>query len=173
MAPGRSGIRAARMADVHAIASVINDAAAAYRGVIAPDCWHDPYMPLRELHQEIDEGVAFYVLERGDRIVAVMGLQALAEVALIRHAYVLGSHQRKGLGGALLEHIRGHSELPMLVGTWRAASWAVRFYEAHGFRALDTAQTARLLRRYWTVPPRQMEESVVLADDRWQVAQNR
>lgn len=173
MAVERSDIRAARAADVHAIATVINNAAAAYQGVIAPDCWHDPYMPLSELRQEIEDGVTFSVLERGGRIVAVMGVQEVGEVALIRHAYVLDTHQRQGVGGALLEHIRRHNELPMLVGTWLAASWAVRFYETHGFRSLDAAETARLLRRYWTVPPRQMEESVVLADDRWAASQDR
>ncbi|MEJ2665955.1 MAG: GNAT family N-acetyltransferase [Deinococcales bacterium] len=172
MTPERGDIRPARAVDIPSIAAVVNDAAVAYRGVIPADCWHDPYMPLSELRQEIDAGVAFSVLEQDDRIVAVMGLQQVGDVALIRHAYVLASHQRQGLGGALLEHIRRHSALPMLVGTWRAASWAVRFYETHGFRCLDTAETARLLRRYWTVSPRQMEVSVVLADDRWPESQD-
>ena len=163
----RSEIRRARSHEGAAVAALIEEAAAAYRGVIPADCWHEPYMPLDDLLREVDDGVRFWVVEQGGRIIAAMGLQPVSDVALIRHAYVLPAQQGRGHGGALLEHLHELSEAPMLVGTWRAASWAVRFYRRHGFTLLDAIETDRLLRRYWSVPPRQREASVVLADARW------
>jgi len=163
----RSEIRRARTDESAAVAGLIEQAAAAYRGVIPSDCWHEPYMPLEELLREIEADVRFWVIEQGGRIVAAMGLQRVSDVALIRHAYVLPAQQGRGHGGALLEHLRELSEEPILVGTWRAAAWAVRFYRRHGFTLLDTIEADRLLRRYWSVPPRQREASVVLADERW------
>ena len=123
-----------------------------------------------ELRREIEDGVEFWGFEDGGRIAAVMGLQPVEDVALIRHAYTLRTHQRRGHGAALLTHLRERTDRPMLVGTWRAASWAVRFYQRHGFRLVEPAEKDRLLRRYWTVSPRQIEESVVLADGRWLAA---
>jgi glycine/D-amino acid oxidase-like deaminating enzyme/N-acetylglutamate synthase-like GNAT family acetyltransferase len=160
-------MRPAGTADLDTIRDVINEAAVAYKGVIAADCWHEPYMGRHELEREVAEGVIFWVREERGRIVAVMGLQRVHDVALIRHAYTRPPHQHRGHGVALLSHIRRQTGDPMLVGTWRAAEWAVRFYQARGFRSVDEEQTERLLRRYWSVPERQMKESIVLADERW------
>ena len=153
--------------DFDAVDAIVNDAAAAYEGVIAPDCWHRPYMSRDELRREIEAGVAFWGWETDGGLGAVMGLQQVDDVALIRHAYTRPGHQGRGHGTALLEHLRRRTTSPMLVGTWRAAGWAVRFYERHGFRLVSAEDKDRLLRRYWTVSPRQIEESVVLADARW------
>lgn len=160
-------IRAASAEDVPAILEVINDGARAYRGVIAADRWREPYMTKEELLAELAAGVRFRVLEGGGRIVAVMGSQDVEDVTLIRHAYVRSDRQRRGYGSALLAHLRNRTERPTLIGTWRAASWALAFYQRHGFALLAREEAERVLRRYWTVPPRQIEESVVLADARW------
>jgi GNAT superfamily N-acetyltransferase len=150
--------------DIHA---VINDAASAYRGVIAADCWHEPYMPREELAGECASGVVFSGFYDGVHLKGVMGLQLVADVALIRHAYTRTEGQRRGIGTALLSHARRQTDRPMLIGTWKAATWAVRFYEREGFRRVSAGTKDRLLRRYWTVSDRQIDESVVLADDRW------
>jgi len=168
-----ASIRPAAEADVPAILEIINDGAEAYRGVIAADRWHEPYMPEDALRGELAAGVRFWVVESGGRIVGAMGLQDVRDVTLIRHAYVRTDQQRHGHGGALLTHLRSLTERPMLVGTWRAATWAVRFYRRHGFRLLSRNETEQLLRRYWTVPDRQIEESVVLADARWPESRER
>jgi len=149
------------------ICEVINDAASAYRGVIAPDCWKEPYMSREELRDEIEEGVVFWGFYDSARLSGVMGLQHVGDVALIRHAYTRAATQSQGIGGALLAHLRARTDRPMLVGTWRAASWAVQFYQGRGFRLVSPEQKDGLLRRYWTVSARQIEESVVLADGRW------
>jgi GNAT superfamily N-acetyltransferase len=146
-----------------AILNLVNLAAEAYRGVIPPDRWHEPYMPRRALDAEIAAGVAFWGYEAGSELVGLMGTQPVRDVELIRHAYVLPGRQRQGVGGALLEHLMGLSTRPMLVGTWAAAEWAIRFYSRHGFGLVGPEQTATLLRRYWTIPDRQIETSVVLA----------
>lgn len=168
--PEGGAVRTATDADVAAIVEVVNDAARAYRGVIAADCWHEPYMSEDALRADIAAGVRFWVRDVNGVPAAVMGLQRVADVALIRHAYVRSAHQRGGLGGHLLGHLRSRTDEPMLVGTWRAAGWAARFYRQHGFRLLGRDAAQRLLRRYWTVPERQMEESVVLADAAWLAA---
>jgi GNAT superfamily N-acetyltransferase len=147
-----------------AILGIVNAAAAAYRGVIPDDRWHDPYMDDAELERELAAGVAFWGYEVDDALVGVMGVQPLADVDLIRHAYVLPGDQRRGIGGALLRHLRGLSSRRMLVGTWAAAEWAIRFYERHGFALVPPERTAALLRQYWTIPERQIATSVVLAD---------
>jgi len=146
---------------------IINDAAAAYKGVIPADCWQEPYMPAAELLSEIAAGVRFWSYESGTRLVGVMGRQELGEVTLIRHAYVHSGGQRQGIGAALLAHLLAGSSTPVLVGTWAAAWWAIRFYEKHGFRLVTPQEKDRLLRTYWTISPRQIETSVVLADRRW------
>jgi GNAT superfamily N-acetyltransferase len=143
---------------------VINDAALAYRGVIPADRWHEPYMPREELLAEMRAGVKFFCFRRDGRVLGVMGLQQVADVALIRHAYTLSSEQHRGVGTRLVEHLRKQTNLRLLVGTWRAASWAVRFYERRGFRLVSEEEKGRLLRRYWQIPERQIEESVVLAE---------
>jgi N-acetylglutamate synthase-like GNAT family acetyltransferase len=141
---------------------VINDAAAAYRGVIPADRWHEPYMPREELLSEMRAGVKFFCIRRDGRVVGVMGLQHVADVALIRHAYTVSSQQHGGVGTLLLEHLKRQADRPLLVGTWKAATWAVRFYERRGFRLVSDEEKERLLRRYWNIPERQVAESVVL-----------
>lgn len=164
---GEATVRAATPADVAVILEVINDGAQAYHGVIAADRWHEPYMAEDELLGELEAGVRFWVLEAGGRVVAVMGMQDVDDVTLVRHAYVRTDRRRRGYGSTLLAHLRSVGDRPMLVGTWRAASWAIDFYLRHGFVRLEDTDAQRLLRRYWEVPPRQIEESVVLADGRW------
>jgi GNAT superfamily N-acetyltransferase len=143
--------------------TIINQAALAYKGVIPPDCWHEPYMPEEELRDEIAAGVDFWAYETAGRLVGVMGRQARGEVTLIRHAYVDPEVQRQGVGARLLTHLLGASRGPVLVGTWAAAWWAIRFYEKHGFRLVSPEEKDRLLNTYWTISPRQVETSVVLA----------
>jgi GNAT superfamily N-acetyltransferase len=160
-------IRRCTASDVEQIFGVINDAAGAYRGVIPADRWHEPYMPLQELESEINAGVGFWAAVEGERIQAVMGIQPVKDVALIRHAYTRTGSQGRGLGAELLTYLREMTELPILIGTWTSAAWAIRFYERHGFRLVTPEDKVVLLRRYWTIPDRQIEESVVLADERW------
>src|SRR5687768_2432457 len=156
-------IRPCRSDEHVAILAIVNAAAEAYRGVIPPDRWRDPYMPAEELAREIEDGVVFWGYEEQGELVGVMGVQDVGDVDLIRHAYVLPGRQRGGIGGALLEHLAGSAERPMLVGTWAAAEWAIRFYERHGFELLPRERAAELLRTYWSIPERQIETSVVLA----------
>lgn len=164
-------IRPCRPGDRDAILRIVNDAAEAYRGVIPADRWREPYMAGRELDEEIAAGVRFLGWDdRQEGLVGVMGVQDVRDVTLIRHAYVLTARRRQGIGGALLEALMAGIDRPVLVGTWRAADWAIRFYERHGFRRLDRGETTRLLRAYWTVPKRQIETSVVLAGPGWEKA---
>ena len=161
-------IRPCASADRDAILAIINDAAEAYRGIIPPDRWHEPYMPGGELDDEIAAGVAFLGWEDTEEgLVGVMGAQDVRDVTLIRHAYVRTARRGQGIGGKLLAALMQRIDRPVLVGTWAAADWAVRFYERHGFRRLGRAETERLLRAYWTVPERQIETSVVLAGPGW------
>jgi len=142
---------------------VVNDAAEAYRGVIPQDRWKEPYMPTEELKEEIESGVIFYGWKEDDALVAVMGIQQVNDVTLIRHAYVLTSRQRRGMGEKLLRNLLSMARTSeVLVGTWKAASWAIRFYEKHGFRLVSNEEKNRLLRKYWNIPERQVETSVVL-----------
>ena len=146
------------------ILASVNAAAEAYRGVIPADCWHEPYMPMGELDSEIAAGVSFWGYEADGALVGVMGIQPVRGVDLIRHAYVLPARQGQGIGGVLLEQLRGLSARRMLIGTWAAADWAIRFYCRRGFRQVSPEQKVGLLRTYWTVPDRQIETSVVLAN---------
>ena len=159
-----STIRPRRQDEGAAILEIVNAAAEAYRGVIPADCWHEPYMPSSELESEIAAGVRFWGYEADATLLGVMGIQPVRDVDLIRHAYVLPGNQRRGIGGALLRHLRRLSARRMLVGTWAAAEWAVAFYQRHGFALTSPERKAALLRTYWTVPERQIETSVVLAD---------
>ena len=156
-------IRACRADERDIILAIINAAAEAYRGVIPDDCFHDPYMGLTELVNEFTSGVTFYGYEKDLALVGVMGVQPVQDVDLIRHAYVLPSCQRHGIGGALLKHLRGMHVRRMLIGTWADATWAIHFYRRHGFEQVADSDKTALLRRYWTVPARQIETSVVLA----------
>jgi GNAT superfamily N-acetyltransferase len=145
------------------ILNVVNDAAQAYKGVIPQDRWKEPYMPASELKQEIDGGVEFYGWKEDDALVAVMGIQLVNDVTLIRHAYVLTAYQRRGIGKKLLKHLMSLARTStVLVGTWEAATWAVHFYEKHGFTLVSTEEKDRLLKKYWNIPQRQIETSVVL-----------
>jgi N-acetylglutamate synthase-like GNAT family acetyltransferase len=158
--------RKSEATDVAAILAIVNDAAQAYRGVIPADRWHDPYMSAAELANEIADDIVFWVAEEEGRVSGVMGIQDKGEVALIRHAYVAPTSQRGGVGTGLLHHILNLVEKPILIGTWAAASWAVEFYRRNGF-TLVKSQKDQLLRTYWSIPERQIETSVVLADRRW------
>jgi len=160
-------IRRCGVDDLPQIFSIINDAAQAYRDVIPPDRWHEPYMALDELTQEIHCGVEFWGCESGGRLVGVMGIQDRGEVTLIRHAYVQTAHRRRGIGEKLLKQLEAMAAKPILIGTWSAAEWAIRFYEKNGYRLLSRPETERLLRKYWSIPERQIETSVVLANPRW------
>jgi GNAT superfamily N-acetyltransferase len=142
----------------------VNDAAQAYRGIIPADRWKEPYMPVEELRHEIADGVTFWGEELEGRLVGVMGIQDVDDVTLIRHAYVRTACRSQGIGGRLLAHLRTLSRRPILMGTWADAVWAVRFYEKHGFRLVTPAEKDRLLRKYWNIPERQVETSVVLAE---------
>jgi GNAT superfamily N-acetyltransferase len=156
-------IRPCRDDERDAIFAIVNAAAEAYRGVIPPDRWHEPYMPMEELDAEIAAGVEFWGYADDGELLGTMGIQPVRDVNLIRHAYVVPESQGRGIGGALLEHLLGVATRPMLVGTWAAAEWAIRFYERHGFEYVGTERTAELLREYWDIPERQIQTSVVLA----------
>jgi GNAT superfamily N-acetyltransferase len=160
-------IRACGAKDVPQILSIINDAAEAYRGIIPADRWHEPYMPLSELQEQLAHGIAFSGYELDSELVGVMGIQDRGDVTLIRHAYVSTSRRRAGIGARLLKHLETLTAKPVLIGTWAAAAWAIRFYEKNGYRLLSRPETERLLRKYWTIPERQIETSVVLANVRW------
>jgi GNAT superfamily N-acetyltransferase len=156
-------IRRLLSSDFDAILEVINDAAEAYKGVIPDDRWKEPYMPAEELKKEIKAAVRFFGWTKGERLLSVAGIQALEDTTLIRHAYVLPGFQRKGLGTRLLKYLMslaGTDEV--LVGTWADATWAIRFYEKHGFKLVSPREKDRLLRAYWSIPERQIETSVVL-----------
>jgi GNAT superfamily N-acetyltransferase len=162
----RSGtVRACRDDERAAILEIVNAAAEAYRGVIPADCWHEPYMPRHELDGEIATGVEFWGYEDDGALVGVMGIQRVGDVDLIRHAYVFPARQRRGIGSALLKHLTRRTGRQMLVGTWAAAHWAIRFYQRHGFEEVSPERASALLRAYWTIPDRQIETSVVLVKD--------
>ena len=156
-------IRPCTAADLPQMFSIINDAAQAYKGIIPADRWHEPYMPIDELEAQIADGIAFSGYEAAGALVGVMGIQDKGDVVLIRHAYVRSSERRKGIGEKLLRHLEASTRKPVLIGTWTNARWAIRFYEKHGFRVVSRAETDRLLRKYWSIPERQIETSVVLA----------
>jgi N-acetylglutamate synthase-like GNAT family acetyltransferase len=153
--------------DFELIWTIINDGAQGYKGTIPADRWTEPYMSREKLQDEINEGVVFWGYEEVGALVGVMGIQQIRDVILVRHAYVRTSSQKRGIGGHLLSHLRELASAPMLIGTWAAAVWAIHFYERHGFQMVSLKEKDRLLKRYWTIPDRQMETSVVLADPKW------
>jgi GNAT superfamily N-acetyltransferase len=157
-------IRPCRDDERTAILTIVNAAAEAYRGVIPNDRWHEPYMDLHELDSEIAGGVAFWGYDADGALIGVMGIQPADDVDLIRHAYVLPGSQRQGVGGALLLHLRRLTGRRILIGTWAAADWAIRFYRRNGFEQVSTERKTELLKTYWTIPDRQIETSVVLAN---------
>ncbi|MGC1456224.1 MAG: GNAT family N-acetyltransferase [Nitrospirota bacterium] len=150
--------------DFDAIFEIINDAARAYKGVIPDDRWHEPYMSLDDLRHELDSGVVFWGYEEHGELLGVMGIQDVQDVTLIRHAYVRTKRRNRGIGRRLISHLKSLATRPTLVGTWQAASWAIRFYAQHGFTLVSYENKKRLLRKYWNIPERQTETSVVLAD---------
>lgn len=153
--------------DYNDICEIINDAASAYKGVIPADRWHEPYMPEDELKAQIEQGVAFWCYREDGRILGVMGIQDKGNVTLIRHAYVRTTLRNKGIGGKLLAHLMELTSKPVLIGTWAAAKWAIEFYHKHGFRLVSEEEKNKLLVKYWTIPQRQIETSVVFASSDW------
>jgi N-acetylglutamate synthase-like GNAT family acetyltransferase len=160
-------IRKATDEDFEEIFNIINDAAIAYKGVIPPDRWHEPYMTKEELRAQIEDGVRFSCYVDNNEIIGVMGVQDKADVELIRHAYVRTKQRKKGIGSLLLQELTKDAKAPILIGTWKAADWAIRFYEKHGFRVVEEKEKNRLLKKYWAIPDRQVEASVVLVDSKY------
>jgi GNAT superfamily N-acetyltransferase len=160
-------IRESEQADLAEIFAVVNEAAQAYRGVVPIDCWHEPYMAMSELAREIAQGIIFWVAEEEGHLLGVMGIQDKGAVALVRHAYVRPTTQKKGVGTKLLRHVESLACKPVLIGTWADASWAIEFYRRNGYTVVSDSHKERLLRTYWSIPERQIETSVVLADRRW------
>lgn len=160
-------IRTTTDEDFEEIFKIINDAAMAYKGIIPPDQWHEPYMTREELKAQIEDGVGFSCYVDGDEIIGVMGIQDKGDVALIRHAYVRTKRRNSGIGTILLRDLINRATKPILIGTWKAASWAISFYEKHGFSLVGEEEKDRLLKKYWAIPDRQVETSVVLVDERY------
>jgi N-acetylglutamate synthase-like GNAT family acetyltransferase len=161
---GATMIRPCTDGDFETMYEIVNDAAQAYKGIIPADRWKEPYMPREELQHEIDDGVQFWGCEEDGELIGVMGIQDVQDVTLIRHAYVRTARQGQGIGSRLLAHLRTLTDRPILIGTWIDATWAIRFYEKHGFRVVSEEEKNRLLRKYWSIPERQVETSVVLAE---------
>ena len=158
-------IRRCTPADIPAIEAIINEAALTYRGAIPADRWHEPYMPRAQLEDEIQAGVEFWGWEEGGELAGVMGLQDVKDATLIRHAYVRTQRQGSGIGSALMRELVPKARHRLLVGTWAAAEWAIRFYQRHGFRLVTAAEKDKLLDTYWSIPQRQRETSVVLVHE--------
>lgn len=161
----------AKKTDFKEIYDIINDAATAYKGIIPEDRWHEPYMPEKELQDQIDDGVQFWCYSDQNGIIGVMGIQDKSEVTLIRHAYVKTTARNKGIGSKLLVHLSELTSKPILIGTWADAVWAINFYKKNGFNQVSPEEKEYLLRKYWAIPLRQIETSVVLASSNW-VSQN-
>ncbi len=162
-------IRRCTEADFEAIYEIINDSAEAYKGVIPADRWHEPYMPREQLREEIDAGVQFWGFEEDRTLSGVMGIQDKVDVTLVRHSYVRSRLRNRGTGSRLLRFLESTTEKPILIGTWADATWAVAFYQKHGYRVVSTEEKNQLLRKYWHIPERQVETSVVLAGKKWRI----
>ena len=160
-------IRECADSDFDDVLEIINDAAQAYKGVIPSDCWNEPYMAADELRREMEADVRFLGYEENGELIGVMGLQDVQDVTLIRHAYVRTAWRSHGVGGKLLAHLVDQTTRPVLIGTWADANWAIRFYQNRGFRIVSTQEKDRLLQKYWSVPERQRDTSVVLANAKW------
>jgi N-acetylglutamate synthase-like GNAT family acetyltransferase len=160
-------IVASEKTDFEEILIIINDAASAYKDVIPEDRWHEPYMSEQELRGQIEDGVQFWCFREHNKIVGVMGIQDKPDVTLIRHAYVRTIARNKGIGGKLLNHLSGLATKPILIGTWADATWAIDFYKKRGFNPVSRREGQRLLQKYWKIPARQIETSVVLASSNW------
>ena len=162
-----TAITKANPSDFRTIYEIINDGAQAYKNVIPADRFHEPYMSEKELEIQINDGVEFWLYKEAQQILGVMGIQYKDDVTLIRHAYVRTSERNNGIGSKLLGHLRAMAKTPVLIGTWADASWAVKFYQKHDFRILPLEETKALLHKYWSIPDRQIETSVVLASSDW------
>ena len=160
-------IRRCDNSDFEIIYEIINDSAQAYKGVIPTDLWEEPYMSKDELRHEIGEGVLFWGYEESGKLVGVMGIQHVQDVALIRHSYIRTMNRNKGIGSKLVSYLSKQTARPILIGTWADAVWAIRFYEKHGFRLATQEEKNQLLKKYWSISQRQIEASVVLADQKW------
>jgi N-acetylglutamate synthase-like GNAT family acetyltransferase len=163
-------IRRCEDRDFDVIWTIINDGARAYKGIIPADRWTEPYMSCEKLQHEIDDGVLFWGYDEAGALAGVMGIQAVQDVTLIRHAYVRTASQKRGIGARLLDHLRHMANGPVLIGTWADAAWAIHFYQQHGFQIVGREEKDRLLQKYWTIPERQVATSVVLADAKWREA---
>jgi len=153
--------------ELQTIFDIVNDAAEVYRGKIPFDCWREPYMSKEEIAKEIRTGIQFYCYTEKNVIVAVMGIQLIGGITLIRHAYTLTSHQRKGIGEKLLKHLINIAQTQrILVGTWETSTWAINFYQKHHFLLLSREETKGLLKKYWDIPELQVDTSVVLEQKR-------
>ena len=149
--------------DSSKILNVINDAAAKYKGVIPDNCWHEPYMQERELVDEFKDGVQMFGYLHNNQLIGVIGFQEIKDVVLIRHAYTLTTYQGKRIGSSLLEFLLNKNQNSrLLIGTWKNAKWAIRFYEKFGFVLHAKDESALLLKKYWNIPSKQIENSVVL-----------
>ncbi len=160
-------IQPCKATEFEKICEIINDGAGAYKGIIPADCWKEPYMSREELRHEMDERVVFWGYYEGGELIGVMGIQNVQDVTLIRHAYVRTTRRNQGIGGKLLSRLQKETTGPILIGTWSDAVWAVHFYERHDFQLVSSGEKDRLLKKYWSVPKRQIETSVVLADNAW------
>jgi len=160
-------IRQCNDSDFEAIYEIINDAAEAYRSVIPEDRWHEPYMSRDELSAEIRDGIIFWGAEHKGQLNGVMGIQDKGVVTLIRHAYTRTGNQKQGIGSLLLHHFERITEKPILIGTWADATWAISFYQKNGYQLVSPEEKTMLLKKYWTIPDRQIETSVVLANSKW------
>jgi GNAT superfamily N-acetyltransferase len=156
-------IRKCKESDFKTILEIINDAAIAYKGIIPDDRWHEPYMTFEEIQHEVEDGVIFWGYEQKDNLLGVMGIQDRGDVTLIRHAYVRTRYRKQGIGAQLLGYLENLTEKPILVGTWKDASWAISFYKKKGYFLVADKDKNRLLRKYWSIPERQIATSVVLA----------
>ena len=149
--------------DTSKILYIINDASLKYKGIIPDDCWNEPYMSEQELINEFNDGVSIYGYHHNNTLIGVIGVQEVKDVILIRHAYTLSSYQGKGVGSALLEYIlKKNKNSRLLVGTWKNATWAIQFYKKFDFILRTKEETALLLKKYWKIPTKQIENSVVL-----------
>ena len=165
-------IRKCREEDFKEIYEIINDAARAYDGVIPKDCYHKPYMSKDSLKDEIASGVNFYGFEEDGELIGIMGIQDVLDVTLIRHAYVITKKRNKGIGSELLSFLKTKTDKPVLVGTWATANWAISFYQKHGYKLVSTEEKDFLLKKYWNIPDRQIETSVVLVDSKYRRQQS-
>ena len=142
------------------IAEVVNDGARRYKGVIPQDRYHEPYMSGEKLRGEMKR-MRIYGYKKDKELLGVIGKETSKDATLIRHLYVKNNNQRHGIGSMLLRFIeRSVNTGYLLIGTWQAATWAIAFYKKQGYQLMENKDD--LLRKYWDVPDRQIEESCVI-----------